>query len=285
MAGPVFRAIGARSQSAGAASIAPAKPTVDGVVGLLLCVVTSKNNGVHATATPGWSLLNQTNNGASFTASLWVAAETAAAPTFTWTGSVACSAHIAYYTDPANTMNIGSSVIGTAGTGLTATHSSTAIVTDVNDALAVYVDVAATNTSLTTPSGWTSSSDTGSATDAGRTSFGSKAVATSGTSSGAISTTGANAAWVQWQLELKGSAPASAFQVSKVETAGWIEPPDGFDTSKLETAAWYDAAAGFGASKLETAAWLDSQVGFIISKMESGAWLDHSAHRRRQIVN
>lgn len=270
MAGPVFRANGARATSAGAATIAPAKPTVDGQNGVLLAVVTSKNNATHATATPGWSLVgSQTNSGASFTASLWIAAESAGAPTFTWTGSVACSAQISYYSDPANSMNIGVSVIDTPSTGTTSPHSSAAINTDADNALAVYIDVAAANTALTNPAGWTQDVSGGSATDAGRTTFGSKAVASSGSSSGAISSAGAVAAWVQWQLELKGSTAAAGLQVSKASLVAWAEPPAGLDVSKATLAAWVETN-DLRFSKVELIAWLDSTG---------------STRRRRSIIN
>ncbi len=258
MAGPLYTSVGTRNASAGAASIAPAKPTVNGQNGILLAVVTSKNNATHSTATGGWSQIGtNVNSGASFTASLWIAAESAAAPTFTWTGSVACSGQIAYYSDPAA---VTSSTIGasTNNTGSTSTHSTSAIVTTANLSLAVYIDVAAANTALTSPGGvWTQNNDTGSATDAGRTTFGSQSFATSGTSSGAISVTGANAAWVQWQVEVLEVAATAGFETSKAEAAAWYEPPDGFDTSKAEVAAWYEPPSGFDTSKVEVGAWLD----------------------------
>jgi hypothetical protein len=265
VAGAVFRAAGVRASSAGAASIAAAKPTVDGGNGLLLCVVTSKNNATHATATPGWTLVAQVNSGASFTASLWKAAESAGAPTFTWTGSVACSAQMAYYSDPANVV---STTLGptSSNTGTTSPHSTTAINTTKANALVVYIDVAAANTGLATPAGWTEDNDNGSATDAGQTTFGSKAVATSGTSSGAISVTGAAAAWVQWQLEIDGTtAPSPSIQFSKAATAAWLDATDGANFSKVELGAWLDAP---------------SEADF--SKVELGVWLDSAGARRRQ---
>jgi hypothetical protein len=270
MAGPVFRANGARATSAGAATIAPAKPTVDGQNGVLLAVVTSKNNATHATGTAGWSLVgSQTNSGAGFTASLWIAAESAGAPTFTWTGSVACSAQISYYSDPANSMNIGVSVSGATGAGTTATHTSTAFTTDAANSLAVYVDVAAANTAIATPAGWTEDVDNGSATDAGRTAFGNKAIASSGASSGSISVTGANAAWVQFLVELRGSTPTAGLEVSKASLAAWAEPPAGLDVSKASLAAWVETN-DLRFAKAELIAWLDSTG---------------STRRRRSIIN
>lgn len=275
MAGPVFIAVGTRAQSAGAATISPAKPTVSGVSGCLIAVVQSKNNGIHATATAGWTKLSQTNSGASFTASLWIAAEGAAAPTFTWTGSVACAAQIAYYTDPANSVNATVSVSGTTGAGTTATHTSTGFTSDAINVLAVYVDAAAANTAIATPSGWTEDVDGGSATDAGRTAFGSKAIATNATGSGNISVTGATAAWVQFQIELKGSA-ASGAQASKVEADAWLDPVSGAGASKIEAGAWLDTPTGGASSKVEAVAWLDA-AQLYASKIEGSAWLDPPA--------
>jgi hypothetical protein len=258
VAGPLFRAAGARSASASAATLSPAKPAVDGQKGMLLAAVTSKNNAAHSCPTSGWSQVGaQVNSGASFTASLWAAAETAAAPTFNWTGAAACSAQIGYYTDPANSMNIGSSVVGAAGSGTTSPHSSTALVTDAANVLAVLIDVAAANTALTAPAGWTLDISGGSATDAGRTTFGSKAIATTATSSGATSSAGAAAAWVQWQVELKGAAATAGLQVSKEDLAAFLEPKAGFDVSKFKAAAWLESN-DFRTSKAELMAWLDS---------------------------
>jgi hypothetical protein len=272
VAGPSFIRAGTRAQSAGAATIAPAKPTVDGASGCLLALVTSKNNAVHSTATAGWSKLSQVNSGPSFTASLWIAAESAGAPTFTWTGSAACSALIAYYNDPQSDVLSSVSVSGTTGSGTTATHTSTGFTSDANNVLAIYADAAAANTSLAQPTGWTRDSDVGSATDAGRTDFGSKTVASSGSASGNISVTGAAAAWVQFQIELKSSA-ASGAQASKIEADAWLDAPGGAGASKIEAAAWLDVDS-LQASKIEADAWLDAPDGAGASKIEAAAWLD-----------
>lgn len=188
MAGPAYRATGALAASASAASLAPAKPALDtNGNGILIAVVCSKNNATHSTATSGWTKIAQSNSGASFTASIWIAAESASAPSFTWTGAAACHAQIAYYTDPQNTMNNGVSVSGTTGTGTTSTHTSTGFNSDADNVLAIYADACAANTAIATPAGWSEDSDTGSGTSATRQAFGSKPVASSGTGSGNIS--------------------------------------------------------------------------------------------------
>lgn len=239
MPGPEYNKIGTRSQSAGATTLTPAKPTVLGQGGILLAVVTTKNNETHSTVTGGWTKLAQINSGASFTASLWIAPEGSSAPVFTWTSSVACSAQIAYYVGVDGPIESGGIGGSTNNNGTTSTHSTAAFNTTKNDALVVYVDVSAANTALAAPAGWTENNDTGSATDAGRTVFGSKAVTTSGTSSGAISVTGAAAAWVQWQVELYRKDGNTA-EFSKAEVDAWLDPPSGFSASKIEFAAWLE---------------------------------------------
>lgn len=283
MPGPLFIRVGSRAQSASAATISPAKPSVDTINGILLAVVTSKNNATHSTATSGWALVSQTNSGASFTMSVWRALESTAAPTFTWTGAVACSAQIAYYADPDNpTITVGTP---TTSSGLTATHTSTAVTTVRHRSTVVYIDCAAANTALATPTGWTEDVDAGSATDAGRTVFGNKQVSVAGTSSGSISVTGANAAWVQIQVEIGGTTISNTADFSKVELAAWVEPPNGANFSKAELAAWVEPPAGASFAKVELGAWLDKIDVFAVSKVELGAWLDYTAFRRRQIIN
>lgn len=232
---PFPQAFGARAQSGGAASISPAKPSVLGVAGILIAVVTSKNNAPHSTGTSGWALIGQVNSGADFTASLWIAAETASAPTFSWSGSVACSARIGYYAsiDGPTATTLGAT---TSNSGSGNPHSTGAINTTRDDSVVLYVDVAAANTALAEPSGWTEDQDSGSVTDGGRTVFGRRSMAASGSSTGAISVTGANTAWVQWQIELQ-AATATGLTVTKAEALAVITPPDGLLVTKAEILA------------------------------------------------
>jgi hypothetical protein len=264
-----FVRVGARAAASPVATIAPAKPAVDGIGGILLCNVTSKNNAAHATATPGWSMLGtQKNSGASFTSSLWIAAEGAAAPTFTWTGSVAASAQIAYYEDINRPLDpTVAAISSTTGTGNP--HTSTSINSTRPNSTIVYVDVCSTNSAIATPVGWTEDVDAGSVTDGGRTAWGEKALGASGSASGAISVTGATGAWVQWQVEIRAT-DAGALVESKAEVGAWIDGSAGY--SKLEVGAWLDAGQ-LGESKLEVGAWLDAGQ-FQVSKGEVGAWVD-----------
>jgi hypothetical protein len=270
-----FQLQGARAQSASAATLTPAKPTVNGVGGRLLAVLQTKNNAVHATATAGWSRIGaQINSGAAFTASLWEAPETSAAPVFTWTGAVACAAQVIYYMDPNNPL--AAIVAGTNNNGTTNPHSTASFNSTLANSLIVYVDVAAANTALATPAGWVEDIDAGSATDAGRTTFGSKALAASGSASGAISVNGAVAAWVQWQVEVKESVSATGLQVSKEEAETWLDVKDGFAASKMEAITRLNVKDGLIISKVETITWLD-RLALDISKMEAIARLDAKA--------
>ena len=240
---PFYVTTGARAQSASAATLTPAKPTIEQSGGVLLAVVTSKNNATHATATSGWTRVGaQVNSGASFTASLWIAPASAAAPVFTWTGAVACSAQVAYYFDLAGPMDVSVNASSVnAGTGIT--HSCFGFNSTRANALAVYIDVAAGNLVLAQPTGWTERVDGGSATDVGRTVWGDKALGAAGSASGAISVAGANAAWVQWQVELRIALAAANFEASKLETGAWLDVPEGLAVSKLEVGAWLEVGS------------------------------------------
>jgi hypothetical protein len=275
MAGPVFTRTGARAASASAATLTPALPAVDGASGLLVCVVQSKNNATHATLTSGWTKLGATiNSGASFCASIFTAPEGSAAPVITWTGSVACAAQVFYYADPQNTVD---TTLGASGsnTGATSAHSRTGIATTRANSLVIYVDAAAANTALATPSTWTEDADSGSATDAGRTTVGSKSVAVSATNAGNISVTGANAAWVMWQIELMGSNPGP-LDYSESEFGVWENPPNHNAVfSAAEFGVWENPPNNnVSFSAAESGAWLipnDNLLKF--SSLEAGAWL------------
>lgn len=237
MPGALFINVGTRSTSSGAESRAPSLPSgVEAGRGVLLCAVHSKSNAVHACATSGWSKVGQWDSGGSFTVSLWIAQGGASAPTVTWTGSVACAAQISYYNDLMNPLDasLGASSVNT---GAVSTHSSTGFNTTRPESLVVYFDVAAANTSMGTPSGWTEDNDAGSATDAGRHVWGSKKIAASGDASGNISVTGANAAWVQGQVEIMRVAVAG-FESDIVELSAWLdyEPGGGPVTRRRQMA-------------------------------------------------
>jgi hypothetical protein len=265
-----FAAVGTRAQSASAATLSPAKPAITGNAGgVLLAVVTSKNGAVHACSTPGWSRIGaQVSASASFTASLWIAPESADAPVFTWSGAAACSAQVAYYWDSLGPMEVSVAAL-TLNSGTDLNHSTAAFASTRANALAVYVDVAAANTALAAPAGWIERVDAGSATDAGRTVWGDKALGAAGSSSGAIAVVGANADWVQWQVELL------------------VALGDGLESSKMETGAWFDPGEGLDFAKIEVGAWLENPNEVSISVIEVGAWLvaDAFTPRRRQMIN
>lgn len=237
MAGAKFFAVGTRSQSSGNTQRAPSLPSgVASGRGILLCAVHSKNNATHSTATSGWTKIGQWNSGASFTVSLFIATGGAGAPTITWSGSVACGAQIAYYEDA---MNVLDPALGQTSfnNGSGNPHTTTGFNTTRADSLVVYFDVAAANTALGAPSGWTEDNDAGSATDAGRHVWGSKKVPNAGDASGNISVTGATGAWVQGQVEIMREA-YTGLMSDKMEVGAWLEPPIGLSVSKFEVGAW-----------------------------------------------
>jgi uncharacterized small protein (DUF1192 family) len=218
MAAPVWLNVGTRNNSAGATSLVPALPASRANGNILIAVCASKNNATHSVSGSGWVALGtQTNSGTGWTVSLWrlVVNGSEGAPTISWTGSVAAFAQIIQYTranfDTASPFG----TIGTPGAGTTSTHTSTGFNSTRNNSLITYIDAAAANTAIAQPSSWTERYDAGSATGATRNAGGTRAITTSGSSSGNISVTGAAAAWVQWQIEILEPRLAGSFAPSE----------------------------------------------------------------------
>ncbi|WP_156367190.1 hypothetical protein [Novosphingobium sp. KN65.2] len=225
---------------------------------MLIASVASKNNAIHSCADGDWTKLAQVDSGASFTTSLWIAKENAAAPTFTWSGSVACSAVIGFFGDPYAAVEVSVSTSSNA-TGTGTPHTSPSINTTQDDILAVYFDQTASTGLLNQPSGWTRDAFLGSSTDGGSVSFGHKSVASSGSATGAISAAHSGAGeWVQFQIELRSLLPSGdVAEISKAEAAAWVEPDDGASFSKVSIGAWIDAPNEASFSKVDVAGWLD----------------------------
>lgn len=205
MAAPSYLNVGTSAVSAGATSRTPALPASRTNGNILIAVVGSKNNATHSISGSGWaSLASQTNSGTGWTVSYWwrVVDGTEAAPTISWTGSVACFGQIVQYTRQNSDTAAPFGTIGTAGTGTGATHTSTGFNSTRNNSLIIYLDAAIANTAIATPTNWTERFDAGSATSVTRFAGGDRTLTTSGSASGNISVTGAAAAWVQRQFEL-----------------------------------------------------------------------------------
>lgn len=167
---------------------------------ILIAVCISKNNASHTWSGTGWAKIgNNVNSGASFTSSIgWrIVDGSEGQPTISWTGS-ADAAAIIYQLSGAKATQPFSNINTNAGT--TSTHSATGITGSASGSWALYLDAAAANTALATPSGWTENSDVGDATVVSRFTIGNKSIGTG--ASGNISVTGANAAWTMRILEL-----------------------------------------------------------------------------------
>jgi hypothetical protein len=196
-----FGAAGTQGAAASGTSITPALPAGLAVGNLIVGMVATKNNATH-TWPAGWNKVSQTNSGASWTVSwAWrINVSGVAAPAVSWTGSVANTGQLWSYTGQDQFSPIG--VVGTAATGTVSPHTSTSITTTRNNSFAIYIDACSANTVLTQPTGYTQNFGTGSATSVTALASGSKSVATQGTATGAISTAGGAAAWVQIQIEI-----------------------------------------------------------------------------------
>lgn len=245
---------GTRASAAAVTTITP--NLAAGSRGAVYAIVSSFNNAVHNSATAGWTKKGQWNSGAGFTVSLWYAdrAAVAAGPTVTWAGAANAGAITYVFDDPLNRLLPDPGTV-VANTGTGATHSSASFAATAADSLAIYFDAAAANTALATPAGWTEHADVGGTTDGGRNVVGSKALTNAGDASGAISVAGANAAWVQIQIELRTVAN-SGLEVSKLEAGAWLSPDDGLSVTKLEAGAWLSPNDGLSIASLEPGVWL-----------------------------
>jgi hypothetical protein len=200
MAGPAFGAAGTRSSASSGASVTPALPTGIAAGMLLIAAVGSKNNAAH-TWPAGWVKQDQQNSGTGWTVSwaIRIATGSDSAPAVTWSGSVANFGQVWRYTGSDQADPIGA-VTHNAGTS--SPHSCTGFTSTDDNSTATYLDGSAANTALTTPSGYTSRISNGSNTGSTHNDSGDKSLGASGSSSGSISTAGAAAAWVMWQIEL-----------------------------------------------------------------------------------
>lgn len=215
----LFESAGTANSATGQTSRTPALPAVLRMGELIFASCASENNATHSCSTTGWNKLVQTNSGAGWTHSIWYARYdgTTAAPVITWTGSADASSRCWQYrrADPDNTPV---ALLGTVGTGTGSTHSSTGGNTTQNNVVAQYIDHANANTALGAPGGsWTERFDAGSATGPYRLVAGDQDIATSGTGSGNLSMSGANAAWVQQQMEIY---QVGVQQVERTTTGG-----------------------------------------------------------------
>lgn len=211
MAVPTFNSAGAAGLTASGTSVAPFLPTRS-TGDKLICMTVSKNNDTHSYAS-GWNIVGQWNSGASHTMSIAECtvngSEVAAAPSWS---SAAAARSIIFSLTGADSEVVGASLVLNHNAGTTSPHSASAITTTRADSLAIVLDGCSTNTALSTPSGWSMNSRTGDAVSNIATGFGTKSVATSGSSSGSISVSGGGAAWVMVILELR--SPATAGVVS-----------------------------------------------------------------------
>jgi hypothetical protein len=242
-----YGAVGTYAPSTGATSLNPLLPAGVTALSELWTVVGSKNNATHTSSSTNWTKVTQQNSGASWTVSLWrytgADATAAGSITVTWTGSVASFGRSLRMqgrtgTDPLGTPSISA--------GTTATHTSTGVTTTSPGSRVIYVDAAAANTVLDPPASWTENSDNGSATGATHLVIGGRDLGSSGSSSGNISGTGANAAWVQMQIELPAPQPAilvsasSNITASGQATTAQLTAPSGKTTSDFVTGRMQD---------------------------------------------
>jgi hypothetical protein len=214
-----FGAAGTLAAQTTGTTITPALPAGLAVGNLIISVAAVKNNST-LTWPAGWTKVNQTNSGASWTVAwAWrINITGVTAPAITIGTSAAATAQCWSYTGQDQFNPIGA--LGTVTALATSPHTSTAISTTRANSFAIYIDACSANTVLTAPSGYTQNVGNGSATSVTANAAGSKTVATQGTSTGAISTTGGAAAYTQQQIEILAPMPAGSIE----QGAGRLDP-------------------------------------------------------------
>jgi len=222
---------------------------VNGNILIATCCV--KNGDDISISGSGWAQFgSQIKIGTSFTAILaWRIVDGGeGSVTFSWSNAAAAQVHMHQFSGTAP------SPIGAinSNSGSTSAHSCTGITTTRDNSFVIYIDMAAANTALATPSGWTEDQDGGSATSATRDANGSKTVATSGSASGDISVTGAWDNWVMYQVELlMPSGTASITQASDTIVATATIASGGGGTGSVSLTQASDTVAATGTLALK----------------------------------
>jgi hypothetical protein len=246
--GAIFIGRGGIFNGSSVTSATPTLPSVQNANGLLICHVSSYNNGVHTCSTTGWFKFGQQNNGSGFTSSIFYAREGVGAPTITWTGAANAQAVIIYYND-ANAI-IGDIGANTVNPGAGSSHSSLSLNTTRANSLVVLVDTANITSFMSgSPSGWINDIDIG-----GTSEF-TKKLNISGSSSNntTVSQQGSNnSLWVEWQLEVREALPTDGLQASELETSAIFTPRTGLDASELQSGVIFTPRTGLDASEIET---------------------------------
>lgn len=270
--GPRFVVAGSASHFASATSVTPALPTPSSFLnshGLLLAVVVVKSNAVITTVTPGWTKLYQDNSGAGVTVASFIAAGDATAPVLTWAGATGVAALTAFYDDTGQPV-VKNAVGGTTvNSGSGTTTSTASFNTTRNESVVVYYNGMDVNTTLAAPGTWTEDADSGSATSAATVTIGSKAVATSGSASGAISAVaGTSGAWLQRQIELLVQTMPNNFYSVEFEVAPLSRIGTGFESAEFEVVPLSRISTGFESAEFEVAPLSRISTGFESAEFE-----------------
>jgi len=204
----VFVSTGTQASTGPGASLTPALPASLAAGDLMLMQIAATANKASTFNIPaGWNKISFTDSATSNSLALYwrvfVAGDSA--PTVTWTGNTSATGVISRFTGNDTSSPIGA--VGTVTAGASSTHTSTALTTTRNNSLVVLFDGASATTGLTTPAGWAQNY---LFTVLPAETCDGKAIASSGTSSGATSSAGGSATFVTQQIELLSPSAAAA---------------------------------------------------------------------------
>lgn len=209
--GPYFRAAGT---PAAVTFISPQNtaadiglPTVNGLGGILILMCANWVSDAMLVATPGWTKIIQCTSGSgevggnTSSLGIWVADETAASPTISWTNPSAWKARIAYYAaNGAPTSKLISVLHSTGGVG--GPMSGTPVATTVDNALAVYLAGQRGSGPISNMSGGFTQDFQAGITASNDLAGGSVAFLTAGTATGAVGNSDTPPSWNMVTLQL-----------------------------------------------------------------------------------
>jgi hypothetical protein len=225
---PAYVANGGLATANSVSSITPSLPASPNARDLLVLQIGVGDTVTFSISPSAWTSLGTQSYAGHTTAVYWaVYTPGMAAPTVSWTGQATATAVISEFAGVANSP-IGA--VGTISYDNWGDHTSAAVTTSNANSLVLLSDIAANFPNLTAPPNWNQALALNWA--GGSQTLDYKTIASSGTSSGSTSSSGAAAAWFTQQFEVLASPAASS------PTASLTANPTSITAGQSSTLTW-----------------------------------------------
>lgn len=197
-------------------SITPVRPPLRNNGNLLLAFACIGGNTTASVSGTGWTLVESTNNGTITQAWAWcIVNGSEADPTFSWAGSASTNAIVLQYCNVNQSGPIGAHNVG-LGSGTTISVSAITTTADNSAAITFLQDGLSTINIPPVPTNYSDRFNVFSITGAvtGNIRIAEETIATSGSSSDAVSVAISSANWRGWIIELLKTPAARVFPLS-----------------------------------------------------------------------